>query len=330
MGWDGTSFLAKGTKPAEVGSFLEAIGFVKVKPHRGDLIKKVGYYKPDDDPDHKYLNGLYVEVTANPEGPRVWTRANISRTRNDRDLHNWTLRQLRGRFGGHWQSDFGRNRYFTDDAPNIAGAECACLKAFHYFHASRIRASLFLSNQRFDDETWYPIKNLTIIDAMNPKLVATNVIVPFLVSAIEEYFRATYVALLRFSEKRSNIFKNAKITEAELIAIGQGHMTVEQAVARWRSFQDMRRITESFGELDKRINVHAVLSKPYNRRKESLYQTFERLIEMRHALIHRAELDVTYLPTHVTRDLDSVDAGVKRLYKAIIAAQGWDPDFGIY
>lgn len=330
MGWDATSYLKKGTKANEVGLFLEALGFTKVKPEPGDLIKEIGYYKPDDDPDGEYLNGLYVQVANTPQGPQVWTRANISRTRNDRDLHNWTLRELRARFGGHWHSDFGHNRYFKDDGPHITGAECGCLKAFHYFHNSTVRAKLFLSNQRFDDENWYPIKKLTVIDQMNPKIVATNVIVPFLVAIVEEYFRATYVALLRASEKRASIFKSARVSEVELLAISQGQMTVEHAVSRWKSFQDMKRITESFAELDKRINVHAVLSKPYKRRKESLYQTFERLIEMRHDLIHRATLNVRYLPQDVVRDVESVSAGIKRIYQAIIAVHDWDPDFGMY
>lgn len=326
MGYDSTNHLPKGTRRAEVEGFLVLLDYEKLKRTKLTNSRSTPFsYWPDQ--DYRYLTGVYAEVASSDDGGvKVWTHTTIWRSKFDADFHNSTIQQLKKRFGGYFISDYGKNRYFRDDAPIIEKAEAGCYAAYSRFHGNLVRARVFLSNQSFDKKDWYPISQLDFIDSVNPKILSTNLVVPFLVSIIEDYFRSTYVALLRYSEKKASIFQNARLGATELLTISKGQSSVEEAVARWRSFQDMKKVCDAFKELDKKINLHGVLSRPYRRRKETPLVALERLIEQRHELIHQAEINSQYYPERVNKDVNTVDEAIKRVYRHLVKVHGWTED----
>ncbi len=325
MGCDCTNHFPEGTKEPDVDEFLLLLGFKRGK--RGPFSRMMGrpyYYDRDD--DYRHITGLYIELYREKEDPtqlKLWTRTTIWRSKFDSDLHNNTVRQLKKRFGGYFVSDAGRNRYFTFDGPIREKAEAGAYKAFSYFDSNIKRARHVIGFANLLDDKLYKIQSVDFMDAHNPRIVTSNIVVPFLVSAVEDYFRSLYIALLRYSENRDRIVQAARLQGSELTAIDRGELTVPEAVAKWMSFQDMQKISSAYKEVDAKSDVHGWLRRPYGRRKQTFWEHLNRLISQRHDLIHRAEIATDYTPQQLARDLDLTWKALWRVYQELIKVRKW-------
>lgn len=327
MGCDCTSYFPKGTKPADVEEFLLLLGFERGKkgPFSGMLGTPFHYYKDDD---YKHITGLYLEVYWDKEDKnqlKLWTRTTIWRSKFDSDLHNNTIKQLRKRFGGFFESDYGRNRYFQFGGPVREKAEAGAYRAFSLFFSNVQRVDHFVGFANLLDNEKYKVQDIDFVDSHNPRILSANILIPFIVSAIEDYFRSLYIALLRYSPVREKIIQNAKLQGAEIAAIDRGELTVPEAVAKWMNFQDMSKVSAAFKELNTKYDIHGVLNRPYGRRKESFWDLLNRLISHRHALIHRAELQTDYQPPKLKSDLRLVEKAIWRVYGELIKLHKWEP-----
>lgn len=326
MGYDGTNFIPKGTARKDVEQFMGYLGYDRLKKDKltGRRSTPFSYYR---DEDYKHITGVYSEVApGDGGGVEVWTRTTIWRSKTDRDIQNHTIRELRKRFGGYFVTDYGKNRYFRDDAPYIEKAEGGCYEAYSRFRSNLVRMRVYAINQPFDKEDWYPLTKIEDLDSMNPKIVATNLIVPILVSIVEDYFRSSYVALLKYCDRREQIFKKSRITSTELMSLSSGEITVEEAVSCWRSFQNLTKVQSAFREIDANIDIHRSLARPYKRHKESPYGAITRIIEHRHEIIHGARMDYSYYPELARKDVEFVANGIRRVYADLRKVYGWQDD----
>jgi hypothetical protein len=237
MGCDCTNHIPPGVRRSEVEDFMANLGYVKLGGGWGEASSAYSYWKDDR---YRYTTGVYAEITVEKEtaGIKVWTRTTIWRSKFDSDFHNWTIRQLKSRFGGYFVSDSGRNRYLRFEGPAIEKAEGGSYAAYSKFHENLVRAQILLS-ARQSYEGVHPsgkIKQLKdLLDSNDPKVISANLIVPFFVSLVENYFRSTYVVLLKYCDRKSRIFQSARLVSSDLLAISAGELLVEDAVARRRS-----------------------------------------------------------------------------------------------
>jgi len=325
MGCDCTNYFPKGTKAADVEEFLLLLGFQRGE--KGPFSGMMGtpfYYDKDD--HYRHITGLYSELYRDKDDPSqllLWTRTTIWRSKFDSDLHNNTIRQMRKHFGGYFVSDYGRNRYFKYEGPVREKAEAGAYKAFSYLHSNIQRVSHFIGFANLLDDSAYKIQGVDFMDSHNPRIISANVMVPFLVSAIEDYFRSLYIALLRYSPNRERIIQNARLQGQELAAIDRGELTVPEAVAKWMSFQDLTKIHAAYKDLNSKYDLHGILKRPYGRHKATFWEILNRLISQRHALIHRAELAVDYKPDQLKRDISLVEKALWRVYQELIKLNGW-------
>jgi len=164
-----------------------------------------------------------------------------------------------------------------------------------------------------------------LIDIMNPLVATVNMAIPFVVSIIEDYFRSTYTALLKYSSQKEVILKGCRIQGEDLVLLEKEEITLEDAIARSRSFQNMKRIGQSFKELDNNIDLFGVLNKTLRRRKP-VSDTFERIIGFWHRIIHRAELIYDYAPKALLCDIRTIHVGVEKFYFSLINLYGWSDE----
>lgn len=327
MGCDCTTYFPKGTKASDVEEFLVLLGFEKVaKPFVGRTGLSAYHYFKDD--NYRYITGLYAELSRDEDNPgqlRLWTRTSIWRSKFDSDFHNYTLKQLRKRFGGFFESDYGRNRYFRFDGPVREKAEAGANQAYRRFINNIQRAEICAKSEALIGEGKHKIHGDDVLDSLNPRIISANVLVPFLVSTIEDYFRSLYVALLRYSPVRERVIQNARLQGMEVVAIDKGDLTVPEAIAKWMNFQDMSKINSAFKDLNNKYDIHGVLNRPYGRRRERPWGTLNRLISQRHELIHSAELQTDYLPSKLQADIDLVRMSLWRIYEDLIRQHKWHP-----
>ncbi len=324
MGCLAINYLPPKTSRKEVKEFLELLGYIKLPRDRFTSKGVVVFSNRPN--DYKYFQGIYAELCFDKdEGLTVQTRTNIWRSRCDTDLHNHTVKQLKKRFGGYFASDHGKNNYLTNDHPYIERDEAGCYQAYSRFFSNIQTASFTIKTwqKAKTDRDWSSITGIPWFDSLNPLVITANITVPFLVSIIEDYFRSTYVALLKYSDNRESIVRDSRILGEELNLISKGEITIEEAVARTRSFQNMKRILQSFRELDNKIDAGSVLRKPYPHRNKPIYDIFEDIISHRHMIIHRSEIITNYTPKILLRDIKTIHEGIQRFYLSLVELYGW-------
>ena len=333
MGWDAYNTLPKGTREEDVFRFLEMLGYRQVPRHlwvpKG--VKTFSFWRDDH---YRYITGIYAEVYREHKPMlTVHTRTSIWRGNFDSEFHNLTIKELKRRFGGYFRTDYGRNRYFKFDGPVIEKAEGGCYAAYTRFHSNWQDIQMFLSSVNEAKLGFWSMPGIEFTDVHSPKIMASNLAIVSLVSLVEDYFRACYVALLRYSPRRAEVLKGTRVTGQDLVSVADGASTVEEAISKWMSFQDISKICQSFKELDPtKMDFAGVLRRPYRRRRESLFDCVGRIIRQRHDLIHRAVVDPGYTPVEAMRDADSVYVSVRRIYQSLIATYGWNhehPDLGV-
>jgi hypothetical protein len=151
-----------------------------------------------------------------------------------------------------------------------------------------------------------------------------NVYSTYLCSLIEEYFRATYIALLKYSDRKEKIL-NVKFSPYDMVEISNGERTVEEVFASTLSFQNIQKICSNFHYLDNKIDIGQELKKPYHNRKKNLYDQIDDILERRHKLIHRLEIDDKYLSSNLQKDIQDVAVVIKKVYIYICTRYGWEP-----
>jgi hypothetical protein len=318
MGYDCTNYLPHGIRVADVHEFLEIIRYFRVAPD--------AYYYFDGE-SYSSISGVTATISVDDSHSiHINLHTQIWCSKSDIEKLNWTARQIKKRFGGHWVSDFGKGKYIPLTGPDIKNAEGGCYIAYSNFNRSMQIAELYLASIKFTT-SFPPIGHFPSIDAANPLIVSNNLIVPFIVSVIEEFYKSCYIAILKFSEseKKQSIFKNTRLYADELVRISSGESSIEEGIVRAMSFQNIDKITAYFKELDKSLDLASEIRKPYRRRHESLYESISKFFEYRHRLIHQSEIRIDYSSQTLSKDINDIKIVVKRSYILFLRHFKWSP-----
>jgi len=159
---------------------------------------------------------------------------------------------------------------------------------------------------------------------MNPRLLLNNLLLPYLVAILEDYFKSTFVAILTYSPRKEAFLKNARLSSEQLLAIASGSAKPEEALAENLSFQRVSAISRHFKELEPKLDLGGTLRRPFRRRKKSLFNSLEGMTERRHALIHRTVLDTTFDDEDAHRAFDDLEHAVVRCHRRITSYYDWE------
>jgi hypothetical protein len=327
MGWDATFYFAPKTKRADVEHFLGLIGYKKTS---GDTISRkmnasLFYFPPDSDPAR--LSDVTASVYTDDKGQLVATsRANIWCTSRDTELQNLMLRELKKYFKGTFETDLGKNRYFTSSGAKRLGVEAACYTASCHFLNS-IKKMSFLNSWILSKAEQKPQKSIDlawIINQTNPAVLAANLGTVYLVSLLEEFFKTIFVETLRSARKELKINRFRSPTNYFIERAYQGEITLEEAVAENVSFQNSETIRQNFSGLPFVGFIDKYIGKPISSRgKVKRAEVLQDLFDRRHAIVHRAELDFTYLPDHLSKHIRFCERLVGGLYRGLAAENKW-------
>jgi len=194
--------------------------------------------------------------------------------------------------------------------------------AFERFDSNIERAIMYLMNRKFPKNfrTGWDAK---LLGGFNPWILSNNLLLPYLVAAMEDYFKSTYVALLRYSTRKESVLKTARLTGEHLARISDGSLSVEEAFVEGLPFQNLRSISETFRALEPKIDVHGILQKPFRRRKVSLYDSVMQVVQLRHEFIHRGDIHVEFDDSALEKAMRDVQSAVDRVYQKITAVHSW-------
>lgn len=279
-------------------------------------------YSWHDDEDYRSHTGIYAEVAPHDGALLIYLRSNVGASYWDLRKLNETIRTVRRRLGGTFRSDHGTSRYFPlpNRIPNPN--ESGCELAFERFELAISRAEMYVATRLFPND-FKETPFVDILSAYSPWVLSNNLLLPYIVSAVEEYFRATFVALLKYSPKKEGIFKSARLNAEQLMRVSSGETSVEEAVAEGFSFQNLRSVSELLRGLVSELDVHGLLRRPYRRRRTSLWESLTTLIDQRHEFVHRSEVHAGLDDASLARAMVDAQIAVDRVYRRLCAISSW-------
>ncbi len=158
---------------------------------------------------------------------------------------------------------------------------------------------------------------------LNPEVFISNVLLAYLASAMEDYFKSSYIALLTYAERKPTILKGIRLSGEQLAQISANTLTVEQAVAEVLPFQRLAAVGRHFNDIDQKLDVLAPLKRPYRRRKVNLLERLEDLVTRRHALIHGMHIDIRLDRERLGGFIHDLTVGISRVYEEVTRHYGW-------
>lgn len=254
--------------------------------------------------DYKSIDGLeaviYPEKEKSKKGWSVLTRTRVWASAYDKQKQNEVIKKLRKQFGGYFYNDSsGKNRYIKiDNSEFMTPTESGIFQIYE-----RVKSQLSKLNYAINDhnEPDYLENNANahkdIVDLIKenlPSLALYNSLVPFLISALEHFFRELFVVLIEFDSFGKEEIKKVKLKDTrefntieDVFNIKNGLTMLEREVAKGYNFQNLDRINETFKRFLK-IDIRAILStkKIVLGRNVFLSSELEELIQRRHSIIH--------------------------------------------
>jgi len=326
MSYESTNTLSDNSRLADVREFLEILGYSKLGRRRSKEFGTIEEYSWHDARDYRSWSGIGLSIFSSDRPITVHSRTLISRSYFDLQQQNRTISQLRKRFGGTFSTDEGANRYLHPAGPPPSPAASGCHLAFERLGFNLIRAQHYHESRAFSKTAMRQDALLTQI-GLSPRLLSNNILLPFIVAALEDYFKSTFVALLKYSDRKHIFLKNVRLQGEQVGAIFDGR-PIELQVAETFSFQKLPTIVANFKALEPKLDIGGALKRPFRRRRESLYELIEKTILARHNLIHRVDLDATLTDDRVQGLIHDMDAAITRTYKHIAATFAWDFERG--
>lgn len=318
MSYTSTSVLQRSTAVAQVREIIELLGYKQAS----DGLKvpnRVARYFWYDETDYRSWSGVELHIYKTPKDPvKITTQSTVSRSYWDLNHQNRTLKLLRDLFGGHFETDAGRDRYWHHDGPPPPPISSGCYLARWRFHNNFGRAKVYLMNRNLEGSIARDSSTgFDFIDGMNPRLLSNNLLVPYMIAVWEEFFRATFTACLRYSKQREAALKGAKLSHADLEKLAIGSVQVERSVAEFFAFQRPSAIAKTFKLLDPKLDLAAPLRKPYRRRRVPLYDSIEALVEQRNALVHAGDISLGLFDKQLETTMTDLTEAINRTYNYI-------------
>jgi hypothetical protein len=129
----------------------------------------------------------------------------------------------------------------------------------------------------------------------DPTRVLYNALVPFALAALEHFFGQTFRIFLRYDNKARQrlLDQTRKVEFPDAMALASNTKSIEDVVADWYSFQNIESIHKAFNEWFG-IDIWKLLRqrRKVGRRIDWLEKRLKNLIDFRHGIVHRFEVNL--------------------------------------
>lgn len=340
MGRDLTLYPRRASR-SDLKAYLEELGFQKCQ-HLGDWPTGTLNYHWFEERDFKSITGVEADVypvsgdeakiTGNKWALHV--RNTYSASWHDVNMLNHVLRDARKLFGGTIQGDYGTNRYaelWEDESTPLSRGVSAIYQ----------QVDQELQTVRFalpESATWGLPKKVTtakmrdfyeFVQSLDPARVIYNGLVPFAVSMFEYFFSRVFRVLIAYDpralEKRAS--HRRRIDFSKLLQVSDGEQTVEDVIAEDYSFQNLNQLNKAYREwLD--IDVRNLLYKKrrIGNKVSYLADRIAEIIEYRHGVVHRFDLDRSLTKEGYLAILDAVAASIDEVVGFLEKKYGFEID----
>jgi hypothetical protein len=303
MGRDLTLYPKKATKE-ELKQFIESLGFIKCD-HLWDWPKGTLNYQWFDNEDFKSIDGVSADIYPVRSEENIYNKNEWAlHVRNlywasffDVQMLNKVLKDARKLFGGTITGDYGTNKY----APLWEDKSTPISRGIQLIY-NELFSAMDAITEALPDETLKPqatdnikLKMLDdIIKTHDPSRIIYNGLVPFLISIFEYFFSGTFHILLKYDNNAKEKIKkySQKIDFQLLIEVDKKERTIENVIAMNYTFQNLNQLNKAYKEW-LNIDVLKILfrKKKLGKSINYLASRIDEIIQYRHGIIHRFEID---------------------------------------
>ncbi|HYD49933.1 MAG TPA: hypothetical protein VEB21_16365 [Terriglobales bacterium] len=324
MGRDLTLYPRKASK-GDLKSYLEALGFEKCG-HFWDWPRGTLNYSWFDERDFRSVDGVSADIfplddaKAKLAGNRwaLHVRNLYSASWYDVKMLNDVLRGARKRFGGTIKGDYGTNKYaplwHDTSTPLSRGLSAVYERVSQDLNAlkSALPDSAMIRPAATPmDAKMYAFEEWT--QSFDPVRILYNGLVPFAVSMFEYFFSRVFEVLVAYDsvalEKRSSYTQ--RVDFSTLFEVSQGKKKIEEVIAESYSFQNLSQINKGYKEWLS-IDVRKVLFRKKRIGGKILFleTRVADIIQQRHGVVHRLDLDRSLTKEGYIAILDAIDASI--------------------
>ncbi|WP_418026468.1 HEPN domain-containing protein [Paenibacillus sp. JJ1722] len=256
----------------------------------------------------------------------VDTRTRAGRSYWDLEHQNKTIKYIKNYFKGSFSTDEGKNRYFIMDEEVPTELEAGLFIARWTYNNALIKPKIYLDSRNLQGQIARPDSTgIVYMDELNPRFFSNNLLIPYLVAIWEEYLKTSFIVLLKYTDNRDKIFKEARFSVNNLKDISAGKTSIEEALVEKFSFQRPRIIAENYKKLDEKLDIFTVLNKPISKRKISLFDSIEEIIELRNAFVHEGGMDLSITDKKLKVIIKDFEVAVDRIYDRFGAYYNFEP-----
>ncbi|RUO75439.1 HEPN domain-containing protein [Idiomarina seosinensis] len=330
MSYISNSVLGRDAKIKAVKEAIELLGYVRLRKEFNTQ-NLVGDYMWTSETEYQSYVGVELQVYSEKSKGQITvnTRSRLGRSYWDLQHQNKTLKVLRDFFGGYFETDAGRNRYWHSEGKPPSAVAAGCYLARWRLHNALIKPRIYLQQRGMTQpHAKEEPTGIGFIDETNPRLFSNNLVLPYMFAVWEAYFRDSFISVLSSSNSREKALKKANLNVAQLEEVASSTVSVEQAVAEHFSFQRPRRISENFRMVASDLDLSSVLKKPYKRRKKSLYAEIDELVSARNEFVHTGSMNTKFTDKKLLRLISDIEAAVDRCYQEFGRTLGFKPDDG--
>jgi hypothetical protein len=327
MSYETTNYLPKGVSKRRAAEFAELLGYKREGNYAHLDMPEVVSMIYFEEKDYKSWQPIELSIGTGEEKGVVYvhTRTRVGRSHYDFEMQNRTVREFRRRFGGTAVKDGGNGEGYDPGSPvpPVASGFHLAMQRLDW-NLSRVNHYLHLGFVLPDNNPLAPAEKLwPQIRQLNPEVFISNVLVAYLVSAMEDYFKSGYIALLSYAERKPIILRGIRLTGDQLAQISIGTLTVEQAAAEVLPFQRLAAVGRHFADIDQKLDILAPLKRPYRRRTVNLLDRLEGLVSRRHLLVHGMHIDTDLDRERLEGFIHDLTVGISRVYEGVTRHYGW-------
>ena len=313
MSYGSINILSKKATIKKINELVEMLNYKKYKnPNVPGLVNS--YFWSDDSNYHSFT-GVELNIYRENGIISVTTRSRVDRSYWDLQHQNKTIKLLKEYYGGTFTTDVGKNKYLQPDREPPSNIEAGLYLSRWEYHNAIIKLKFYMDCRNNKGDISTPeATGINYMDEINPQLLSNNFIVPYIVGAWEHYLKSSYIVLLKYANNRDRVFKNIRLTYADLNSVSLKEKTIEECVADKLSFQRPTKIVEHFKALTDDFDLYATLIVPRGSRTINYNIIIEKIIESRNNFVHTGKMDITISNTKIKKIINDFETAGNLIY----------------
>ena len=156
------------------------------------------WYHFSNNIDYMYYSGVFLEIEDNTNNYSIhlWTDLLNHSYAHHIEYENHCIEMFKKYFKCKKRNDYWGSENLVYEGLKREKAESGCYLAYDLFKSNLGKVKTFIFTKNFSQ--YPPTNDVRVTLSHHPEIISNNLVVPFIISSLETYFRSTFLALFRY------------------------------------------------------------------------------------------------------------------------------------